>query len=160
MSKLTPIRGFVVADNPFNMVRLTRALNSVDISVVKSAEGPNQAIRMIIEDEITPDTIDVAFIGDNLGASNIGSLAIVRNMAFGQGLAREARGESMDHDPEDLKTSPNKIVTVGSTANRDYAIELGSYSDALGKALVVDWDSAVLNLPTIASEVRRLKEII
>ena len=158
MSELTPIRGFVVEDSPIKMVRLTRALNSVDISVVKSAANATEALGMIDEGELTPETMDVAFIGYNIGASNVAGLVITKRLVKA-GMAREAHGEMIDHEPDTLETSPDKIVTVGTASSKVWAPETGSYSDALGKALVVDWDSAVLNLPTVASEVRRLKEI-
>lgn len=154
MSETLPIRAFIVDDDTWKVGRITKALQLGGNSVVAIAEKAYDVRDLYKEGRITPDTVDVAFIDSNLGHGMGDGNDVLRYLYMNE-LVRRPVGFNSLHEP--VNPQADKIVTIGASTERDWASEIGSYSDVSKHPLIVDWDIDPLNLTFILSEVRRLK---
>lgn len=152
------INALIVDDDPYKIDQLRAALVDVGGFVVATAGKAFEVADLYEAGEITPQKVDVAFIDSDLGSGPGGGKEVLRYL-FGEDNCLIRRPFGTNNLDEIVLPDPNRIVTVGSSSNPDWAQELGSYSDILKRPLTVNWGARPLNLQINASVIRHLKQI-
>ncbi len=156
MSELKLVRGLIVDDEINKTKRIAEAFRECGGLVVMEAIRARDVYDLINESRITPRTVDVVFIDSNLGFG-MGGGRDVLGLLHRNDLERRPVGGNEYNEP--VLPEPNRLVTVGTSTEPEWAAELGSYSDVIHGPLIVEWETAIrpLNMVEIVQEVRRLK---
>ena len=154
MCETLPIRAFIVDDDAWKADKITEALQLQGNLVIAIAKRAHDVRDLYEGGLITPDIVDVAFIDSNLGQGMGGGNDVLRYLYMNE-LVRRPVGFNTLQESVTLQT--DRIVTVGASTERDWASEIGSYSDISEHPLIINWDVDSLDITFILSEVRRLK---
>ncbi len=156
MSELQPVRGLIVDDQEAYRIVVAEAFEKEGGIVVVTAGSLLDVKDLVDTSKITPDLIDVAFLDSSLGSSMGDGKECYRYLNM-HGFVRRDIG--LHPSPEQLSDPHNtgRIVTVGTSSDKKWSVEIGTYSDILDHPLIVDWTISPFSLAQIVSEVRRLK---
>lgn len=158
MAERQPMRALIVDDEDRKIDEIRKAFEAGGNIVVDTALAVVAIPDLCEKGRLTSEKIDVAFIDSHLkrGTGETGGKEVLGILLRNE-LARRAYG----HDPKHADFAPNrnKIVTVGTSSDPDWARNIGSYSDVLGEPLTIDWTIRPLELGSIIEEVRRLREM-